>query len=305
VPTLREFWPRFIEDHAKANQQKASGIFAKEAIGRVHLLPTFGYARLDRITSERVQQLKGALSDRSPKTVNNVLSVLNTVLRKAVEWNVIEQMTCAIRLLPVPLLPAPFYDCDEFDWLIAAAQQRSHDAYLIVLLGGQAALRRGEIAALQWGDIEWSTGKVRVQRSLWKGHLGMPKGNRIRRVPMTNELRQALQAARHLRGPFVFCRQDGQPATEKDMGDHVDHASRAAGLKHRGIHILRHTFCSHLAMKGRSAIAIQQLAGHKDLRTTQRYMHLSPNELDNAVAVLERTRQRGDIVETTNYAAAI
>jgi integrase len=198
------------------------------------------------------------MADRSPKTVNNVLSVLNTVLRKAVEWNVIEQMPCAIRLLPVPLLPAAFYDYNEFDRLIAAAQQRSHDAYLIVLLGGQAGLRRGEIAALQWADIEWSTGKICVQRSLWKGHLGMPKGNRLRRVPMTNELRQALQIARHLRGPFVFCRQDGQPATEKDMGDHVDHASRVAALKHRGIHILRHTFCSHLAMKGRSAIAIHR-----------------------------------------------
>jgi integrase len=305
VPTLREFWPRFIEDHAKANQQKPSGIFAKEAIGRVHLLPTFGDAPLDRITLQRVQQLKGTLSDRAPKTVNNVLSVLNTALRKAVEWGVIEALPCAIRLLPVPLRPAPFYDYDEFDRLIAATHDRGQDAYLVVLLGGQAGLRRGEIAALQWGDIEWGTGKICVQRSVWKGHLGMPKGNRIRRVPMTVELRQALQTARHLRGPFVFCRHDGQPSTEKDIGDHVDHASRAAGLKHHGIHILRHTFCSHLAMKGRSAIAIQQLARHTNLRTTLRYMHLSPNELDDTVAVLERASRRGEILETANYATAI
>jgi hypothetical protein len=41
-------------------------------------------------------------------------------------------------------------------------------------------------------------------------------------------------------------------------------------------HILRHTFCSHLAMQGATAKAIQELAGHQDLATTQRYKHLSP-----------------------------
>jgi hypothetical protein len=44
-----------------------------------------------------VQRLKHALTDRAPKTVNNVLSVPNVVLRKAVEWNVLEQMLCTIR----------------------------------------------------------------------------------------------------------------------------------------------------------------------------------------------------------------
>ena len=43
-----------------------------------------------------------------------------------------------------------------------------------------------------------------------------------------------------------------------------------------GVHILRHTFCSHLAMKGAVPRQIQELAGHKDLSTTMRYMHLSP-----------------------------
>jgi integrase len=49
------------------------------------------------------------------------------------------------------------------------------------------------------------------------------------------------------------------------------------------IHILRHTFCSHLAMRGAPARAIQELAGHQDLETTQRYMHLSPAALDAAI----------------------
>ena len=53
------------------------------------------------------------------------------------------------------------------------------------------------------------------------------------------------------------------------------------------IHILRHTFCSHLAMRGAPARTIQELAGHQDLGTTQRYMHLSPAALDAAIRLLE------------------
>jgi site-specific recombinase XerD len=54
-----------------------------------------------------------------------------------------------------------------------------------------------------------------------------------------------------------------------------------------GVHILRHTFCSHLAMRGAPARAIQELAGHQDLATTQRYMRLSPAALDAAIRLLD------------------
>ena len=62
--------------------------------------------------------------------------------------------------------------------------------------------------------------------------------------------------------------------------------ARVAGVV-SGVHILRHTFCSHLAMRGAPARAIQELAGHQDLTTTQRYMHLSPATLEAAIAMLE------------------
>jgi site-specific recombinase XerD len=60
-------------------------------------------------------------------------------------------------------------------------------------------------------------------------------------------------------------------------------AQRLAALPEAGVHVLRHTFCSHLAMKGASARAIQQLAGHADLSTTQRYLHLSPAANEDAI----------------------
>ena len=80
--------------------------------------------------------------------------------------------------------------------------------------------------------------------------------------------------------------------------------ARRAGVK-PGVHILRHTFCSHLAMRGAPAKAIQELAGHQNLMTTQRYMHLSPAALDAAIRLLDGPRPvdgPGEIVEAAGKA---
>jgi integrase len=67
--------------------------------------------------------------------------------------------------------------------------------------------------------------------------------------------------------------------------------------------MVRHTICSHLAMRGVSARAIQELAGHQHLSTTQRYMHLSPAVIDGAIRVPEPQSivpLRGEIVEAAD-----
>ena len=86
IPTLKEFALRFLDGYAKANRLKPSGIASKETVLRVHLAKAFGDKRLDEISTEDVQRLKAALTERAPKTVNNVLTVLSVVLRTAVEW---------------------------------------------------------------------------------------------------------------------------------------------------------------------------------------------------------------------------
>ena len=164
VPTVEQFASKFIEGYARANRRKPSGIAAKETIVRVHLVPLLGPKKLDAITNEVVQGVKHALRERAPKTVNNVLTVLNKILKTAVEWDVLDRMPCAIRLLPLPKGSAAFHDFDDYERLVAVAKP-DPTAYLIVLLGAEAGLRCGEMMAL-----EWTSGRTapKYARSAWR-----------------------------------------------------------------------------------------------------------------------------------------
>ena len=303
VPTLQGFATRYLDGHARANRQKPSSIAAKQTILRVHLIPRLGSRRLDAIRNEHVQRLKHALRRKAPKTVNNVLSVLNTLLRTAVEWDIVEQMPCTIRLLPVPKASATFHDFADFERLVDTARETDWQSYLIVLLGGEAGLRCGEMLALERTDVDLDRRQLCVQRSEWQGHVTAPKGGRLRYIPLTVRLAAALREHRHLLNPRVLCQNDGCPLRRRLVQGYVSRASRRAKLQHGGLHVLRHTFCSHLAMRGAPARAIQELAGHQDLSTTQRYMHLSPAAIEGAIRLLDQPspdRGRGDIVETAD-----
>ena len=157
------------------------------------------------------------------------------------------ELPCSIKLLKAPKSEASFHDFEEFEQLLAVARSEVL-AFLVVLLGGEAGLRCGEIMALEWNDIDFANRQLTVARSEWKGDVTLPKGGRLRYVPMTRRLTEALRQARHLRGSRVLCDEAGEPLTQK---------------------------------------AIQELAGHQDLGTTQRYMHLSPAALDAPIRLLE------------------
>ena len=162
-PTLREFAPRFIDGYAKANRLKPSGVAGKKSILSVHLIPLLGDKRLDAIQTEDVQRLKSALGERSPKTVNNILTTLSVMLRTAVEWDLIERVPCVIKLLPTPKSQASFHDFEEYERLVEATRSSLQD-FLVVLLGGEAGLRCGEIMALEWTDVDLTKRQLRVAR---------------------------------------------------------------------------------------------------------------------------------------------
>ena len=86
---------------------------------------------------------------------------------------------------------------------------------VLVLLGGDAGLRRGEMIGLRWSDVDFRRRRITVRQSAWKDTMGVPKGGRERIVEMTGALHDALKRHQHLLSERVLCCDDGSPATPK------------------------------------------------------------------------------------------
>ena len=217
-----------MDGHARANRQKPSGIAAKEMILRVHLLPALGHKRLDAIKSEDVQRLKRNLEAKSPKTVNNVLAVLSVLLKKAVEWEVIDAHAVHGE--------APAGDARDRRGSTTSTSTNGSSkrravldprTHLIVLLGGEAGLRCGEMIALEWADVDLGNRQLCIRRSDWNGQVTTPKGGRLRHVPLTRRLAAALSEHRHLRSTRVLCQDDARAAHAADRADAGEASGRA------------------------------------------------------------------------------
>jgi integrase len=300
VPKLKDFAPQFLE-HLRVERRKPSTLCDYESRLRVHVVPVLGGKRLDEITEQDVARLKARLVRRSPKTANNVLAVLSSLFRVAVEEGLLTDVPCKVKQLRAGGRRSQgrpdFYDFEAYLRLVEAAAATDWQTHLIVLLGGQAGLRAGEIRGLEWPNVDLRRRQLEVRRSEWRGHLTTPKSGRTRLVPLTGALGEALGRYRHLRSSSVVCEDDGQPLTKRVLERKVERAALLAGLPAKGVHILRHSFCSHLAMRGVPARTIQELAGHADLTETERYMHLSPAAIEDGIRALERGAL-GDILET-------
>jgi integrase len=287
VPTLKDFAPRFISEHARANRHKASGIHTKERIFALHLLPALGAKRLDEITDAEVQAFKTreSIQKLGRKSLNCIMTVLSSALNVARSWGIISTVP-TIKMVKAESPPAPFYDFDQYAKLVEAARAAGSKYLLAVLLGGDAGLRRGEMLAIRKADVDLVRGQLHVRRSSWNGIEDLPKGGRSRSVTLTKELAKALQ---HAASPRVL----GE-INENEIQLWIERLTAAAGLPvTRSLHILRHTFCSHLAMHGAPTRAIQVAAGHASITTTELYMHLSPSAEEGAIRLLDDARQRG------------
>jgi site-specific recombinase XerD len=112
--------------------------------------------------------------------------------------------------------------------------------------------------------------------------------------PDDERLREALRRHRHLRSELVLCQRDGSPFTQSAIEAALRFACKRAGLRRISSHVLRHTFCSHLAMRGAAPKAIQELVGQPMLTMTFRYMHLAPSALREAIGLLNLGQQMGN-----------
>ncbi|HLL22876.1 MAG TPA: tyrosine-type recombinase/integrase [Kofleriaceae bacterium] len=119
------------------------------------------------------------------------------------------------------------------------------------------------------------------------------------RLDHARQLLAALKAHRHLRGPLVFCTMDGTMLTCGEMKWPLWRACKRAGLRRIGWHVLRHTFASHLAMRGAPLKAIQELLGHATITMTMRYAHLAPEIARDTVRLLDGLAGHGKTMAKT------
>lgn len=136
-----------------------------------------------------------------------------------------------------------------------------------------------------------------------RGPWGRPKNDRDRVVDLPQRAVAILRQHKHLRGPFVFCREDGSllprwvcesKSKEQRHDSPLMKVCRRAGLRRVGWHVQRHTYASHLVMRGASLVEVKDLLGHASIEMTMRYAHLSPNARKSAVALLDRRPQPGE-----------
>jgi site-specific recombinase XerD len=135
--------------------------------------------------------------------------------------------------------------------------------------------------------VDFSRRQLVIRQADWRGTVDVPKSGRGRIVPMADALHAALTRHRHLKGERVLTMPSGSPVAGYALRDWIERAQRRGNLPGTGnAHILRHTFCSHLAMNGAPGKAIQELAGHANLTTTLPYMHSSPAARTSAIGLL-------------------
>lgn len=290
APTFREWSKEFLSVYAASNNKRSEQISKKQIIDD-HLVPFFGDARIDRIGVGEIEKFKAAqlASEAAPKSINNRLTVLRRMFAVAHEWGRIGAVP-RVQWVKLPPRTFRFLSFEEAERLVAGAGETWRPMILLALRTG---LRHGELLALRWEDVDLGTKKLHVRRTVWRGEEGSPKGGRARVVPLSSEALAALERlVPRERGPhaagtgYVFS-DEGRRLTAGETKWPLWSACKAGDVARCGWHVLRHTFASHLVMRGVVLKAVQELLGHATIEMTMRYAHLAPAVLETAVSRLD------------------
>jgi integrase len=171
-----------------------------------------------------------------------------------------------------------YYTADEIERLIAAAR----DAYDAALYATAAytGLRKGELFALRWQDIDFDGARIVVKRNYSGRELVTPKNGKTRVVPLIPVLAELLEEHRDsaTSGDSVTVFAGSSDAAMVRYRKAV----KRAGLRHLPFHSLRHSFGSH-AVNVATLVQVRDWLGHSDLRMTARYLHARSLDSDSAL----------------------
>lgn len=280
--SLREFSERWMIEYAATNNSLSEQRHKRGAL-RNHILPLLGDLRIDRVRTADIERFKAALIKRGlcAKSINNYLVTLQTCLRIAREWEVVESVPL-VRMLPRTPPPYRHLSPEQVERLVASSPYELIAD--MIKVAAHTGLRFGELIALDWSDVSFEDNMIVVQRNEVLGVVQTPKSHKIRHVPMSSPVRQTLHRRRSQSGR-VFLR-EGQRIRQGWALKQLALACEVAGIPRIGWHALRHTFASELARRGAPIVAIKDLLGHSTIDMTMRYAHLSQSALHAAIGLL-------------------
>jgi integrase len=269
---------------------KRTTLMDYESYTRVHLLPAFGALQLEAMTIELIEEFIAAKRQegKAVKSILNYLGLLHAMFAFAVRrgWCTRNPVALVEKPRGARNLDIRFLDVQELEALLAATptDARGTTERVLYLTAAMTGLRRGELLALRWQDIDWTAGVVRVRRNYTRGQFGTPKSRRSSRaVPLAQRVRDELQLHHersrfHAPADLVFPHpQLGVVLDPAKLRKRFQAAARRAGLRPVRLHDLRHTFGTRMAAAGAPLRWIQEWLGHSDYRTTSLYADYAPD----------------------------
>jgi integrase len=244
------------------------------------------------ITQSRVPSAKGGASKTPPSpprplsnnSKNRVVTLLHGVFARACKaYGLPLNPATGVERHPVKLAG----DIDVFSpeevWALVRKADSEQDGALY-LTAAFTGLRRGELLALRWRDIDFAGSIVRVRASYAAGTLTSPKSGKVRSVPLAPDVAKALAKLAEREwfssdDDLVFAGETGSYLDGSALRRRYKRALKDAALRPLRFHDLRHTFGTRMIAKA-DIRRVQEWMGHADIQTTMRYLHYAPREED-------------------------
>jgi integrase len=304
VATVKDWLEVWLEDYAPLR----AGVGTVEGyagVCRRHITPALGSIRLTELTPDAVQQFYRKQQDKglAAQTVLHQHRILNAALKRAVRvgrlsWNPIDRVD-------PPRIREEYQPnaIDAAETVEVLAKLEGGELYVPAMLAVRCSLRRGEVLALRWTDVDLDGCRLRVERACDpskanRGGYKPPKSKKGRRmVPFGVDVQAALRAHRKAQKTrrlrlgvayqehgLVVSHDDGTPWDPSRFSNAWTKARQELGIEVT-FRELRHSYASQLAGLGVPLGVAQALMGHADPMTTQRvYTHTLDGQLEDAAA---------------------
>lgn len=284
VVTIQEAVTGFLAE--KENTIKLSSYLRYEQMLRKHILPSLGRVCVDQLSTKAFTsflQQKQIDSELSQKTLKDIGTLLKGVLKYAeTTFNCSSPAHGAKLPKYRQNMPEIFSDAE-----INSIANRVLDVPSIlgiaILLTLNSGLRLGELCALRWSDIDFSSGVISVQRTVQRltvdgvGKLVIqpPKSlSSLRRIPIPADMLALLKQVRLSNSidSFLMTGTDA-PMAPRTCQYQYKLFLKECGVHYRNFHILRHTYATRCVERGIDVKSVSEMLGHSDIKTTLNLYH--------------------------------